>query len=115
MLGKFHFGSVSTGSLKEFIQVIVAVIEFGHIKDLPTFTGHHIADTIVALSAGVIPVQESADLAMLTDIVPRLLDIIHRVQHYNITGRTLAALHYLPGQEIPESFKDGHLVGSLGL
>lgn len=101
-----HIGGIAAGGLKELVQVLVALVEVGHVHHFPALGLHDFPDAVVALPAGFIKIQETSGALMGADVLLGFLDIVNGIQHNNIAGWLFAALHYLPGQEVPEAFED---------
>ena len=104
--------TVATGGLEHFIEVLVAVVEVGHIGHFPAV--HHSADGIRTLSAGLVVIQEADSFAVGADIGAGFFQVGDGVEHHNVAAGLFAGLHHLPGEEVEEAFKYGDM-GGFGL
>ena len=83
-------------------------IQIGHIDGL--FPLHHIPDSLKALIAGGIIVQEAGGFLMRAYIIKGFVQIVYVIKDNDIACGYLTALHHLPGQEVKESFEDGNVL-----
>ena len=79
---------IASGGLKEFIEILVRAIKVGHIQNL--FPLHHVADTLVALFAGSIIIQEAVGFVVGGDVATGFFQVVHGIQDHNIAGGRLA-------------------------
>ena len=74
----------------------MALVELGHIHYFPASLIHNLADASVALSAGFVIVHKGTYVAVCADVFPRPLDVVDGIEHHDVAGGFLAALHHLP-------------------
>ena len=90
--------------LEHFIEVFIASVQVGHIGYF--LSVHHSFDSIRALSAGIVVVQEAYGITMSRYIGSCLFQVGNGIQYNNVAAGLHGGLHNLPGEEVKETFEN---------